>query len=280
LRYQQDRQQRSGTFGAAQQEVALDYDRTFDAWLPKLSLAFDFSKAVRVGILAQRAYNPGGTTLRFDVGKADDFEAERLWDYEFFVRAQLPAGLSMSANLFYYDMHDAQRLKSILVPAPGGSVVGFADLFNARKAHSYGAEGEIAWRHGDRLLARFSGGLLRTELVDAGAEYAAFEGNEFGRAPHFSAAAAVDWRASRRIRLSAQGRYHGDYFSDDVNSPEVHVPAALIVDARTEYRIGKVTAFAYVRNMFDKFALLDRVGNLVASVEDPRRVGVGIEAGF
>ena len=280
LRYQRDRQLRSGAFGPPQREVPLDYDRTFDAWLPKLSLAHDFSESIRAGLLVQKAYNPGGTTLRFDIAQPDEFKAERLWDYELFARAQLTGGLRASANLFYYDMHDAQRLKSIIVPAPGGLPVGFGDLFNAPKARSYGAEGEIAWRPDERLSARLSVGLLRTKLIDAGPDYPDFDGNAFARAPHLSVAAAVDWTATPRLRLSAQGRYHGDYFSDDVNSSQVRIPAALIADARTEYRIGRASVFVYVRNLFDKLALLDRTGDAVASVEEPRRIGVGIEAGF
>ena len=62
-RYQQDRQKRNGTLGSAAQTIPLDFDRTFHAWLPKLSLAYDFSPDVRAGILVERAYNPGGTTL-------------------------------------------------------------------------------------------------------------------------------------------------------------------------------------------------------------------------
>ena len=280
LRYQQDQQQRSGAFGPPQQEVPLDYDRRFNAWLPKLSLAYDFSAAIRAGFLVQRAYNPGGTTLRFDIAQPDEFEAEHLWDYELFARAQLAGGFRASANLFYYDMKDAQRLKSIIVPAPGGLPVGFADLFNAPKARSYGAEAEVGWRPDERLSARLSVGLLRTKLIDAGPDYPDFDGNAFARSPRLSAAAAVDWAAAARLRLSAQGRYRDDYFSDDVNSPAVHIPAALIVDARAEYRIGRATGFVYVHNLLDKFALLDRTGDAVASVEEPRRVGIGIEAGF
>jgi iron complex outermembrane receptor protein len=279
LRYQQDRQKRAGALTTTFGSIPLNYDRTFRAWLPKLSLAYDFTPAVRAGLLVQRAYNPGGTTLRFDIARPDNFEAEKLWDYELFARAQLAHGISASANLFYYDMRDAQRLKAIIVLAPGGLPVGFADLFNAPKARSYGAEAEIAWRPNKQLSARLSAGLLRTKLVDAGPDYPEFTGNEFARSPHFSAAAAVDWNATTRLRLSAQARYHSRYFADDVSSGEVRVPPALIVDARAEYRLGRVTVFAYARNLFNKFALLDRLDQ-TASAEDPRMVGAGVEMQF
>lgn len=280
LRYQQDSQNRSGTLGTAGNEIPLAYDRTFHAWLPKLSLAHDFSPAVRAGLLVQRAYNPGGTTLRFDIGRPDNFAAETLWDTEIFARARLAPGLSGSVNLFYYAIHDAQRAKSILVRAPSGFPVGFADLFNAPKARSYGAEAEIDWRLGQRLTTRLSLGLLRTRLVHAGPDYPGFSGNEFARSPHLSAGAAIDWAAVPRLRLSAQARYHSAFFGDDAGGDGVRVPGSAIVDARAEYRVGRTTVFAYARNLFDSFALLDRVGDVSASADDPRMVGLGVEARF
>jgi outer membrane receptor protein involved in Fe transport len=280
LRYEEDRQKRDGTLDTTLGSIPLAFDRTFRAWLPKLSLAYDVSPAVRVGGLVERATNPGGTTLRFDIGRPDNFEAEKLWDYELFARAGFGHGVSASANLFYYDMRNAQRLKEIVVIALGGLRVGFADLFNAPKAHSYGAEAELAWRPNKRLSARLSVGLMRTKLVDPGTDYPEFGGNDFARSPHFSAAAALDWSATPRLRLSVQARHHSRYFADDVNSAEVRIPAATILDARAEYRLGPVTAFAYARNLFDKFALLDRDDNQTASAEDPRMAAVGVEVRF
>src|SRR5262249_42172854 len=155
---------------------------------------------------------------------------------------------------FYYDMRNAQRFKAITVFTPTGAPVGFADQFNAPKARSYGAEAELDWRLHSRLTARFSAGLLRTKLVDAGPAYPDFTGNEFARSPHFTAAAALDWQATRRLRVSAQARHHSSYFSDEKNSPALRVSGATFVDSRAEYALGRVTAFAYVRNVFDRFA--------------------------
>jgi outer membrane receptor protein involved in Fe transport len=280
LRYQQDRQQRTGELATNFGPIPLIYDRTFHAWLPKVSLAYDFNADVRAGVLVQRAYNPGGTTLRFDIARPDEFEAEHLWDYELFARARLGEGLSAVANIFYYDMKDAQRLKAITIRTPLGRPAGFADLFNAPKARSYGAEMELSWRVRHGLSARLSAGLLRTKLIDAGPDYPEFTGNEFARSPHFSAATAVDWTVVDGMRLSAQARYRSAYYGDEVNSEQVRVPGAAIVDTRLEYDIGRVRAFAFVRNLFDKFVLIDRSSSDFAAVDMPREVGLGIETRF
>jgi len=280
LRYQQDRQDRSGSLATNFGAIPLTYDRTFRAWLPKVSLAYDFSEEVRAGLLVQRAYNPGGTTLRFDIARPDNFDAEYLWDYELFARARLADGLSAEANIFYYDMKDAQRLKAIAIFTPLGRRVGFADLFNAPKARSFGAEAELFWRIRPRLTVRLSAGLLRTKLIDAGTDYPEFSGNEFARSPRFSGAAAIDWTAVDELRLSAQARYRSGFYADEINSDLVRVPGAAIVDVRAEYTIGRVKTFAYARNLFDKFAYVDRSGNISAVAEAPREMGIGIETRF
>lgn len=280
IRYQQDRQNRTGAFDNGLSQVSLNYDRTFQAWLPKLSLAYDFSPVVRAGILVQRAYNPGGTTLRFDTGRPDDFDAESLWDYEAFARARLARGITVSANLFYYDIRSAQRAQRLVITSPSGQGVGFADLFNAHEAHSYGAEAQLDWRHDPQLSGRLAIGLLRTKLVDAGPDYSDFTGKQFSRSPPLTASAAIDWRATPALRLSAQARYHSAYFSNDVNSADVRVLPAAIFDVRGEYQLGHYSLFAYARNLFDKFALIERFLPDEATSEDPRMVGAGIEVRF
>ena len=278
IRYQQDRQNRSGEL-ITPASIPLQFDRTFRAWLPKLSLAYDFTSTVRAGVLVQRAYNAGGTTLRFDIARPDNFEAETMWDYELFARARLGATITASANLFYYDLRDAQRAKEIAIIGPAGFPVGFADMFNVPKAHSYGFEAEIDWRPGKRLTSRFSLGMLDSRIDRPPVDYPEFSGNQFGRSPHLSAAAAIDWDATPQFRLSAQVRRHSSYFTDDGNRAGTLVPPSTIANARAEYRLRRITLFAYATNLFDKFAFVERDTGF-AVLEDPREVAAGIETRF
>ena len=278
IRYQQDRQNRSGEL-ITPASIPLQFDRTFRAWLPKLSLAYDFTSTVRAGVLLQRAYNAGGTTLRFDIARPDNFEAETMWDYELFARARLGPAITASANLFYYDLRDAQRAKEIAIIGPAGFPVGFADMFNVPKAHSYGFEAEIDWRPGKRLTSRFSLGMLDSRIDRPPVDYPEFSGNQFGRSPHLSAAAAIDWDATSRFRISAQVRRHSSYFTDDGNRAGTLVPPSTIANARAEYRLRRITLFAYATNLFDKFAFVERDTGF-AVLEDPREVAAGIETRF
>jgi iron complex outermembrane recepter protein len=282
LRYQRDRQKRQGALANNVFSVEADFVGKFDALLPKLSFAYDFTPGFRAGVMVQKAYNPGGTTIRFDTGRPDNFEAETLWDYELFTRTRLAKGrFTASTNLFYYDMRNAQRAEGILIRTPNGLPVGFANLFNVPKAHSYGFEGDAAYRFGDALTVRAAVGLLGTKIVKTDEESAPYHGNEFDRSPHFSGSAGIDWKPANRVQLSAQLRHHGPYYSDPENSQVNRVPASTIVDSRVEYDAGRLSLFWQVRNLFDALGLLELGDDGRSAVaEDPIQVSVGIESRF
>ena len=276
LRYQRDGQKRVGTLGSGASALNLDYDRNFSAWLPKISLAYDFTPTFRAGFLVQRAYNPGGVTLRPDVNAADTFDAETLWDYELYARASFAGGAaSATANLFYYDMHDAQRVQTYNIQG-----VGLADLFNVPKARTYGAEAQIQWHASTRFSANIGIGLLDTKIVRTDAAYASFEGNEFQRSPHFSATGSVEWRPVDRLRLSTQVRHNSGYWSDEANTEARRVSAWTRFDAQVDWDYGPVRLFGYARNIFDDFYMTSLFNPLLGTAGDPREVGVGMETRF
>jgi outer membrane receptor protein involved in Fe transport len=281
LRYQNDRQRRNGFLQGRTAPIPLDYRRSFDAWLPKVSLAYDFTPDLTFGALLQRAYNPGGTSLRFDIGQPDEYLAETLWNYELFARASLFDGaLSATANLFRYDMRDAQRSRMIQIIAPAGQQVGFADLFNVPSSRTYGAELALDWRASRSLSARGSIGLLDTKITRTDEASSHLLGKGFQRAPPISASAAVDWRPVDRIHLSAQLRRNSGYFSDETERRDLRLGASTTVNARAAVKWGSVTGFAYGRNLFDEFAMRHLSTPTFGVANDPREVGFGLEARF
>lgn len=281
IRHQRDRQKRVGALAASGFTVPIDYVGTFEAWLPKVSFAYDVTPGLRLGALVQKAFNPGGTTIRFDTSRPDDFRAETLWDYELFARASFAGGrASATANLFRYDMRDAQRAENILIFTPTGRAVGFANLFNVPKARSHGLEAEIRWRSSDTLSWAAAAGLLGTRILETDAEGTALAGNQFDRSPRFSGSAAIDWRPTARLRIAAQVRHHSGYFSDARNSPGLRIDSGTSVNARGEYQIGRVVLFAQVRNLFDALNLRVLSTPDSGEAEDPRTIAVGAEARF
>lgn len=278
LRYQRDRQDREGLVGSS---LALDYDEAFDVWLPKVSVAYDLSDTVTAGLLVQRAYNPGGTSISLVRRAQDSFEAETLWNYEAFVRGGFAGGRgTLAANLFYNDIKDAQRPQTVAIRLPNGAELFATEFANAPAAETYGLEVELGWRASRRLKLRGGLGLLETEVSRTILPTDPTLGRDFQRSPSLSASAAVDWRPLDPLRLSARARHHSGYFSDDIESPARRIEATTVVDLRGAYTIGSVTLFGYARNALNAFYLTYLFTPTFVTPGDPRELGIGIEAGF
>ena len=281
LRHQRDRQDREGQVGPVGPGISVDYDGRFDAWLPKVSVAYDLADKATIGLLVQRAFNPGGTTVNLATRRQDNFEAERLWNYEAFMRASFLGGRgTVAANLFYNDIEDAQRPQTIEFIAPNGQPFRTTEVANAPSAESFGLEVELGWRASPRLAMRLGVGLLRTHIGRTLAFSDPIRDKEFQRSPDLSAAAAIDWSPIDDLRLSAQLRTHSGYFSDDANTPSLRIRGSTVVNARASYTIGRAMLFGYVRNAFDRFYLTHLFNPTFATPGDPRELGVGIEARF
>lgn len=292
LRYQRDRQEREGVLRPPAGPSALDYDRRFDAWLPKLSVAFDLDEDLTTGLLVQRAYNPGGLTIIPLTLQVDEFDAEALWNYEIFARARFAGGRGMlSVNLFYSDISDAQRPRSFIFTPPVGVPQTVTEIVNTPFAESRGAELDARWRVTGRLSVNVGAALLDTKVRRTLLASDPTLGKKFARAPGFSAAAGIDWQPVDGLRLSAQARTNSGYFSDDTNTPALRIRGTTIVNARAAWTYGGVTVFGYARNLFDRFYLTRLFPPIVlppplpgrpifGTAGDPREFGLGIEARF
>lgn len=280
-RYQRDGQRRVGSIGDARGRFAIDFEETFEAWLPKLALTYAAAEDLRVGAIVQRAYNPGGATIRADTGATDTFGAETLWAYELFARASLMNGrLTARANLFYNDIENAQRPQVRTVFFPDGTGVLVTDIDNAPAAETYGMEADLTWRPSRRFSLEAGLGLLRTQTLDTVDPVDPIRGKEFQRAPHLTASASFDWRPIDPLRLSLQLRHNRGYFSDDQNSPDRRVGAATVLNARAAWDMGALTLFAYARNITDEFYLTYLFSRTSGTAGDPRQIGLGIETRF
>lgn len=272
-RYQYDRQDRRGSLAI----FAVDYHRSFEAFLPKATVAFQATPHLRVGATAARGFNPGGTTISFNTGVQDEFGAEKLWNYELFIRAETPdRKFSVNANLFYTDYEDAQR--PITTLAPNGMLDTVFD--NAEDAHAIGFELEASYRPSPRLGVRGSLGLLDTRLDRYSIAAVPIEGKQFQRAPRFSTALAIDWTPVERFTFDAQATYESGSFGDDLNDPSLRVNSIFNIDAQASYRFGKARVFVFARNLFDRFELVQIYDPTFAATNAPRRIGGGVEVRF
>ena len=281
LRYQRDRVQRSGTSSFAQ--GALDYDETFDEWLPKLAVAYDVNDHTTIGAMLAKGYNPGGVTLNFQTGEYVAFKPETVWNYELFGRTSVLDGrLTLSGNLFYSDFKDAQRYVQVSLPEN----IGQSLTVNAEKAKSYGLEVGADWQARDDLRLRGSLGLLHTEISQFSSAMADFEGKKFSRAPSYTFSIGADWDITPQWRLSGDLRRSDGYFSDDENTPAYEIGSYTVANTRITYAASNGMEFyGYVNNIFDErqpvYKMINRsVGAVEAAMLEPREFGIGLTHRF
>lgn len=279
LRYQSDRQDRRGQMAYLDGPRPIDFDDRFDSWLPKLSAAYDLGRTATVGVLVQRASNPGGVTLNFETGDQAVFGAESLWSYELFARGSAGSGLSFEANLFHQRIRNAQRAEPRTFIVPGQGALTWAIIHNVPRGRTLGAEASARWRPSPYFEARAAIGLLDTRISDP-ADASPFDGKVFQRSPERTWRMEAIWNPTPRLKLSAAMRHNSGYFSNDANSPSLAVDEATEIDMRTSYRIGRATLFGYARNALDEFNMTYLFTPGFGTASRPREVGVGIESAF
>ena len=281
LRYQNDRVQRTGSSTFTPNDV--DYDETFDAWLPKLTVAYDVNDSTTIGAMVSKGYNPGGVTLGFSSQEWVEFDAETSVDYEIFARTKvLDNRLGLTANLFYTQFDDMQRYVT------SEAVDGFfeAVTVNAEEAHSYGLELGFDFEPSDVLAIRGSLGLLETETDEFTSAQGDYSGNSFGSAPSHTFALSADWQVHEDIMLSGNLRYTGSYYSDDENTEASEIEAYTVADTRIVYTPrDNVELYGYVNNVFGEDAVTSmRYGRALAAYEatmvQPREIGLGVQVTF
>lgn len=283
LRYQRDHIRRKGEVSPAFANTDLDYEHTFDAVLPKLTLSYQVSPDWTVGGLVSKGYNPGGISLDF-AGSRDwtEFDEETVWNYELFTRAELLEGrLLLTGNLFYMDYENAQHNITTLVDG-----ITQIQTVNAGDAEAYGLELAADYRPIDSLTLRGSLGLLHTEFKTF-SQMPAYEGNEFARSPGKMFSLGASWDATDRLNLGGQARYIDGYYSNTANTPAYEVDGFTLVDVSASYRLSdRIELYGYVNNLLDERTptLLEPArGDVVftqGSMTAPRMVGLGIRGTF
>lgn len=279
-RYQSDRQRRSGGLAADTGYLSLDYDREFSWFLPKFSLAYEFSDALTAGILVQKAANPGGTTLIADRRIQDEFAAETLWDFELFVRGAIADNrLRYEANLFHYAMRNAQRSVTRTIETPGGAFF-LVEIGNVPRAWSRGAEFQLDWRISPNVELSGSLGLLDTKIARVDDPADPLLGRQFQRSPHLTAALDATFHANRNLSFNIEYFLRSGYFDDDLNTVSRRIGGTNVLNAIVVWKAGRFKAFAHARNLFDRFYLTSLAQTGLATAGDPREAGIGIEVSF
>ncbi|WP_162917069.1 TonB-dependent receptor domain-containing protein [Dongia deserti] len=281
-RYEREERRRTGALFVFEN----DLDETYDAFLPKIGLAWHPTDQLTFGAVVSRGYNGGGAGFTYDVPfESYTFKPEYVWTYETYARAELlNKTLTLTGNLFY------SRYKDMQVPLdlnPDPSVWSYV-IRNADRVDTYGAELGARWLAAPGLTLFGEVGLLETDIKEY--RNSPFEGNDLALAPNVTADFGILYRHESGFEVSADARYSGDYFSTVENLKEAEVDSYWLLNAQVGYTFGadaNVRIFGFVNNILDSDdpTLIDpgsvaTTSDDVLNVVHPRSFGVGVEAHF
>lgn len=273
-RYEEEERTRFGAAGP----LALDFNETYREFLPRATVTYDLNPAWTVGATVGRGYNGGGAGITFAPPfTAYTYDAEYVWNYEGFARAELMNGrLELTGNLFYNDYSDLQ-LPFILG-------VNSTVIRNAEKATTYGLEAGARYLFAADSEVYVNAGLLQTK-VDSYSD-PLIEGNDLARSPAFTTDVGFSWAVDDNWEVAGDARFTDTYYSDAANSSaRGKIDPYVVVNAQVAYKFGDVRLFVNANNLFDNDTVINLVQGTTAAddyatVMQPRLVTAGIEFNF
>lgn len=257
---------------------------SYDAWLPKVGLTYDFSDDLGLSATAQRGYRAGGAGLNQQRGQPYSFGPEYTWNYELALRSQwLDKRLTVNANAYWIDWTDQQ----VAIRLSPGAVFD-TQTVNAGKSRLYGFELEVNGRPTNTLSLYAGLGYSNTKFTDfaitVGELSASAEGNEFANAPHWTLSGGATWQHPSGIMANVNANYRSAFYQDTVDQSFRDIGARTLVNAKLGWQGENFGAYLIVSNIFDvqkpSTYFLDFDGRTRGLLTDPRTFGLSFEGRF
>lgn len=254
--------------------VAVDFDETYNVFLPKADIAWKLNQDHTVGMMVAKGYNAGGAGMTFDTPyTAYTYDEEYVWTYELYSRHRLMDGqVELTSNLFYNDYDDLQL--PFYISARTTAII------NADKAKTYGAEFTSRWMPFSDLELSAGLGLLKTKIERF--DGSDNEGNELPRAPSYSMNFGADYTFFNNFEFSTSINYTDNYYSYYDNDELGEIDADWITNVQLAYNFSMGRATLFATNLFDSTQPTMITDNDVytAVTQQPRLVGVSLQLDF
>lgn len=276
-RYEREQRERHGVGF-----FTVNLDETYDAFMPKLVLAWHPTPQSTIGAVVSRSFNGGGAAFTINPPFVNyTYRPEYVWNYEAYWRATVSDGrLRLQGNVFHSDYKDYQ-LDFDINPDP--LVYAFI-IRNAEQVRTYGSELGLRWSAASGLDVFADVGVLKTDIAKYPGN--SVEGNELPRSPKLTAQAGIAYAHPLGFDFSIDARYSGSYYSSAINYRDEVAGPFWVANAQAGYNLRNMRLFATVRNLFDEGEPLQITravavgGASSAYLMRPRNYSVGFRVDF
>lgn len=254
----------------------VDFDETYDVFLPKLDMAWKPYPQQTYGVKVARGYNAGGAGMTFVEPLINyTYDPEYVWNYELYSRHGIKDwDLELTTNLFYNDYKNMQL--PYYLSSSSSSMV----IKNADKVETYGAEFGAIWKPTLDFELNSTVGLLKTKIKKFSSS--GIDGNVLPRAPALTASVGAKYMLMPGIELSGDVRWTDTYYSQYDNDIRGEIPASWVANMQLAYTFtyGRLSVFA--QNLFDSDKRIMVIDNDVSTavLQRPRLIGVAVQLDF
>jgi len=250
----------------------LDNSKTIS--LPKLVLQYQISDETTLSASARRGYNAAGGALNWATQTYYYYDKETVDTYEFTMRSSLTKDVNFTANAFFNNFDGYQALSSTRA------------IVNMDHAQTYGAELDLSAMITDDFQIHAGLGLLKTEIKNAGENYADATGNELNSAPEITAKLGGKYWLTDELNVGVSVNYVDEYFGDFANSKERIAGGYTLTRLNINYTTDNWLISAFINNALDKQELVSNepIGRSYpkgySAVVDPRNIGASVTYSF
>ncbi|HEX2690328.1 MAG TPA: TonB-dependent receptor [Kofleriaceae bacterium] len=192
---------------------------------------------------------------------------ETLWGGELGTQIAVE-GVRMQATAFWNQLRDAIANVTLAEPLGGAT----RQRQNLGVTRIFGLELDLAWRPTEAWTVRVAHTFSDGHVAEAPAQ-PELVGKRLAQAPRDRTTAQLTYDHEPIATISAQLRYLGRQFEDDLNT--LPIGAVVLVDARAERRLAwGVSLFVSGQNLFDRHYLVGRAG--IDTEGAPRTFELGV----
>lgn len=279
-RYEKDERSRSVDVNLYSGWVTYDVSQTLkeNELIPSIGLRYEPTANDTYIYSYRKGYRPGGLSVDFWSGTfaTNQLKPESMWQHELsYKKTALNGRFTLDSSIFHWTFDDQQVYDS----------ANFITV-NVPKTRGYGMELAGSFQLTPHWKLSGGLGLLKTRLVDGGAAFAAFEGEELSRSPNITANAAIEYRSSDGVGTTLGMRHVGDQtdgLGRAAGGNELDSYTVVDFSVHKDFKLAngaEAQVQAYVTNLLDERYETQSFGGTAALVGHPRTLGVAVTAKF